>query len=54
MTEGGSLATGSGEVAVHDDVGKWQRGGGALSVTKTIMYAYVCARDARRCPTKHA
>ena len=31
-----------------------ERKGGALSVTKTIInYAYVCARDARRCPTKH-
>ncbi len=42
MTEGGSLTTRSGEVVVHDDVGKWRRRG-ALSVPKTVMHMYARA-----------
>ena len=42
MTKGGSLTTGSGEVVVHDDVGKG-RGRGALSVSNTIMHMYARA-----------
>ena len=47
----GSVTSGSGEVVVHDDVGKWLTRG-ALSVPRTGMHM-ICTCDARCCPSMH-
>ena len=47
----GSVTSGSGEILVHDDVGKWLTRG-ALSVPRTGMHM-LCTCDARCCPSMH-